>query len=176
MKSYSQAKQDLFVLEVLKNKRNGSFLDIGCSHPINISNTFLLESEFDWRGISIDIDNTFSQEWKQRKKSKFINEDALSLNYKNILKEITSNNNIDYLSLDLEPASVTFECLKILPFDDYIFSVITYEHDSYRFGDIYQKQSTEFLTNLGYVLIEKDVTNEGYKFEDWYVHNSLISI
>ena len=42
--NYSQAAQDLFVLSCLSGKTNGTFLDLGCSHPTNINNTFLLES------------------------------------------------------------------------------------------------------------------------------------
>ena len=54
-KNYSQANQDMFVLMMLDGKRNGTFLEIGAHEPINISNTYLLEKDFDWNGISIDI-------------------------------------------------------------------------------------------------------------------------
>ena len=40
MKSYSQAAQDLFVCSVLKNKYNGTFLEIGSNHPITHNNTY----------------------------------------------------------------------------------------------------------------------------------------
>jgi hypothetical protein len=174
MKSYSQAKQDLFVLEVLKNKRNGLFLDIGCGHPNNINNTFLLESEFDWSGVCVDVDESLTEKWEQRKKSKFINNNALTLDYEHIIKQMTDDNIIDYLSLDLEPASITFECLQKIPFDKYIFSVITYEHDYYRFGDAYRTPSRNFLINLNYVIVNQDVGDDGQSFEDWYIHKSLL--
>ena len=38
-----QAQQDKFVLNVLNEKKNGYFLEIGSNHPININNTYLLE-------------------------------------------------------------------------------------------------------------------------------------
>ena len=174
MKSYSQAKQDLFVLEVLKNKRNGLFLDIGCGDPTDISNTFLLESEFDWSGVCVDVNESLAKKWEQRKKSKFINNDALTLDYEHILKNITNDNIIDYLSMDLEPASITFECLLKIPFDKYNFSVITYEHDHYRFGDAYRTSSRNFLLNLNYVMVRPDVGGNGLSFEDWYIHKSLL--
>jgi len=55
MAFYSQARQDEFVTQVLKNKRNGFFIDIGCSDPVNINNSFHLETDLDWNGICIDI-------------------------------------------------------------------------------------------------------------------------
>ena len=39
--TYSQACQDLFVLEMLSNKSNGFYFEIGASHPIESSNTYL---------------------------------------------------------------------------------------------------------------------------------------
>lgn len=53
MLSYSQLGQDLWVLEVFKNKSNGYFLDIGCGHWKNLSNTLLLEQN-GWTGLGID--------------------------------------------------------------------------------------------------------------------------
>ena len=36
-----QALQDKFVLNVLKNKKNGTFLDMGAHEPIHINNTYI---------------------------------------------------------------------------------------------------------------------------------------
>jgi len=59
MKSYSQYSQDLVVLELLKFKQNGYFLDIGCSHPIKFSNTYVLEKNYNWNGLCVDaVDHT----------------------------------------------------------------------------------------------------------------------
>ena len=38
----SQAEQDKFVLQVLKEKKNGYFLEIGSNHPVNINNSYIL--------------------------------------------------------------------------------------------------------------------------------------
>jgi FkbM family methyltransferase len=51
LNSYSQLFQDLFVLFVLKSKRNGFFVEFGATDGISLSNTYLLEREFRWRGI-----------------------------------------------------------------------------------------------------------------------------
>ena len=59
MKSmYSQLNQDLWVLSTLNNKRNGVFLDIGAFDGVNLSNTYLLESQYGWKGICIEANET----------------------------------------------------------------------------------------------------------------------
>jgi FkbM family methyltransferase len=54
MKSYSQIGQDLAVLEYYKNKKNGYFVEVGASDGVSLSNTYLLEKEFDWKGICVE--------------------------------------------------------------------------------------------------------------------------
>jgi len=50
-KNYSQVYQDMFVLSMLDGKKNGTYLEIGASDPIVDNNTYLLETEFGWKGI-----------------------------------------------------------------------------------------------------------------------------
>ena len=47
---------DVFVLENLGRKRNGSYLEIGAGWYQKINNTFVLEKFYGWKGLSIDID------------------------------------------------------------------------------------------------------------------------
>lgn len=49
--SSAQIFQDLFVLEALKDKREGFFVEFGATNGRDISNTWLLEREYAWRGI-----------------------------------------------------------------------------------------------------------------------------
>ena len=51
IKSYSQIGQDLEVLKFYNNKRNGFFVEIGASDGIELSNTYLLETMYDWKGV-----------------------------------------------------------------------------------------------------------------------------
>ena len=50
-KSKSQLRQDLFVLSELDFKKNGFFVEFGATNGIDLSNTYLLETEFQWNGI-----------------------------------------------------------------------------------------------------------------------------
>ena len=50
-KSKSQLKQDLFVLLETNFKKNGFFVEFGATNGIDLSNTYLLETEFNWKGI-----------------------------------------------------------------------------------------------------------------------------
>jgi hypothetical protein len=79
--NYSQAAQDLFVLSCLSGKTNGTFLDLGCSHPTNINNTFLLEKDFNWSGLSIDIDESLTSQYPSHRNTKAIPRDCTKLDF-----------------------------------------------------------------------------------------------
>ena len=55
--SYSQAGEDIFINSYFKNINNGTYIDIGCFHPIMHSNTARLYDR-GWKGINIDINQT----------------------------------------------------------------------------------------------------------------------
>lgn len=50
-KSKSQLRQDIFVLYELNFKRQGYFVEFGATNGIDLSNTYLLETEYGWTGI-----------------------------------------------------------------------------------------------------------------------------
>ena len=47
-------KEDLNILNFFKSKKNGFYVDVGCFHPLDRNNTYLLYLN-NWRGINIDI-------------------------------------------------------------------------------------------------------------------------
>ena len=53
-KSYSMLGEDLVVNNFFKNKTNGTYIDVGCYHPIDGNNTHLLFKN-GWNGINIDL-------------------------------------------------------------------------------------------------------------------------
>jgi FkbM family methyltransferase len=50
-KAHAQLFQDLLVLYLLEEKRDGYFVEFGAADGLELSNTFLLENEYGWRGI-----------------------------------------------------------------------------------------------------------------------------
>ena len=49
--SKSQLDQDLFVAYAFQGKRGGFFVEFGATNGVELSNTFMLESQFNWQGI-----------------------------------------------------------------------------------------------------------------------------
>lgn len=173
--NYSQILQDIFVLSVLDGKESGTYLEIGSGDPYYGNNTYLLENNFGWAGISIEIDQNLCNKYTDRKNT-VLCKNALEVDYNEILSNLTTSTSIDYLQLDCDPPEVTYNILQKIPFDKYKFAVITYEHDY--FIDItrsYRDRSREYLKSNGYMLLVNDLSPEGMcNFEDWWVHPDLI--
>jgi hypothetical protein len=178
-----QAEQDKFILNVLKEKNNGYFLEIGSNHPININNTYLLETNYKWKGIMIEYDISFLPLYQiYRPNSIHVINDATIIDYKSIF----INNNMplyfDYLQIDLEVNNgSTLKTLQKLDneiFGTYKFATITFEHDIYRgnFDDTRLK-SRDIFKKRGYVCVFEDINNGiDYPYEDWYVHPDLVDM
>jgi hypothetical protein len=176
MNFYSQIGQDKLVLKYLKNKKNGTFVDIGCGFPKHINNTYLLESEFNWYGISVDLIKYTEQDgsvWDDCRNTKLILNNALEIDYSGLFKENSLPFNIDYLTMDLEPPDLSLQCLYKIPFDEYTFNIITFEVDKNREGDEKRiNESREFLKTKGYTLIGSLCSGQ----DDVYLHNSIIDL
>lgn len=171
---FSQAGQDLFVLAMLNNKRKGYYLEIGGGDPFESNNTFLLESVFDWNGLSIEYDQNLVSRYRKLRNNISVRADATSFDYLNQMNLLNFPTQIDYLSVDIDPAANTLTALMNCPFDTYRFSVITFEHDAYSNGDKYANLSRKFLTERDYVLVSKNVKCFDRIFEDWWVDPSII--
>ena len=175
-RNFSQVYQDLFVLAALDGKKNGTYLEIGSAHSFHNSNTALLEKEFGWTGVGIEMKRELVNMHETERKNKVLCENALKINYEELLNNNFSNDIIDYLQIDIEPCKNTFEALLLIPFDKYKFRVITYEHDHY--VDItrsFRDKSRRYLNSMGYTLIFNDISpHEDCSFEDWWVHKDLI--
>ena len=86
-KSYSQYGEDLIIDSFFKHHapiKSGNYLDIGCYHPVGISNTYLLHRR-GWQGLVVDIDDYKLELFKRRRgrnievlKGAISSEDSLS--------------------------------------------------------------------------------------------------
>ena len=173
--NWSQSMQDMFVLSMLDGKKSGVYVEIGADQPRVISNTYLLEKDFDWSGISFELDADKVAFFNTIRKNKCLCEDATLYDYKSLFQKSNYPKQIDYLQLDIDPAEGTLNALKVLPLDDYRFSVITYETDVYSSGADIQDEQIEILESHGYQLVAKNVKCEGNPYEDWWVDPAIVS-
>jgi hypothetical protein len=180
-----QAEQDKFVLNILKEKKNGYFLEIGSNHPININNSYLLETKYNWKGIMVEYDSNFLPLYEEhRPNSVHIINDATEIDYKKLFEENNMPLSIDYLQIDLEVNNgSTIKTLQKLDneiFDTYKFATITFEHDIYHtyntnFANT-QLESRNIFKKRGYVCVFENINNLGNPYEDWYVHPDLVDM
>ena len=173
--NWSQSMQDMFVLSMLDGKRNGVYVEIGADQPRVISNSYLLEKDFDWAGVSFELDGNKVIYFNSIRRNKCLCEDATTYDYKFLFEDRNFPKQIDYLQLDIEPAEGTLAALKALPLDDYRFSVITYETDVYSAGADIQDEQIEILESHGYQLVAKNVKCEGNPYEDWWIDPAIVS-
>jgi len=56
-RSYSFNSVDVVIDYLLKDIKNGIYIDVGCNHPIKYNNTYILHKR-GWSGINIDLDKS----------------------------------------------------------------------------------------------------------------------
>lgn len=180
--NYSQAKQDEFIQAVLHGKKNGWWLELGGNDPVQISNTYALETRFGWRGITVEMDKKWLPKYQAQRPGMFpVISDARLVDYVDKMSEVGMPEEIDYLQIDLEPSNrSTLTCLEILDrlvMDDHHFNVVTFEHDIYS-GNHYNTRlaSREIFASRGYIRLFSNVLCNAtrFPFEDWYVHPSVM--
>ena len=175
--SNSQAGQESFVLNSLKEKRGGFYLEIGGYHSKNDSNTYLLETQYDWKGIALEIDKERSDEYNLNRSNICLNVDATNFDYLKYFEENNFPKTIDYLQVDIEPAYQSLKALESLPLDKYRFSVITFEHDIYfdPKNSLIKEKAKELLASFNYTLAVENVEVYGKIFEDWWLDLNTIN-
>lgn len=174
--NYSEAYQDMFVLSMLDGKRYGTYLEIGAGNSFYGSNTALLEQGFDWQGIGLDIDEGFVEMHGKERKNHCYLRDATTTNYRALLESQGFGDIIDYLQIDVDPAEISYKVLLTIPFEEYKFRVITFEHDHYiDQNNLWREKARMYLEAHGYILIADNISpDDNRPYEDWYVHPNLI--
>jgi hypothetical protein len=179
-KNHSDTYQDLMAISLANGKRNGTYLEIGSSHPYKGNNTALLEEVFEWRGVSVDINQKLVEEFNSVRKNKSILHDATTLNYAQVLEAMSFPADIDYLQLDCESSKVTYEALQKIPFDKYQFAFVTFNHDFYNDDRApYRDWSRSYLIDKGYIPVVNDVSissDKSKSYEDWWIHPDLVDL
>lgn len=201
-KSYSQLKQDLIVLDFYKNKKNGYFVDIGAHDGISLSNSYLLEREFGWKGICVEpIPKIYERLKKNRKETTttvnkgVYNTDGTILDFlldsETMFSGISEDVDMKKLS-KYEKINIETITLNKLLKDSNAPSFIEYlsldtEGSEYKILEAFDFSKYRFgLIHLEHNYIEGNrkkirdlLTSKGYKylrennFDDEYVHESL---
>lgn len=194
MNNNSKSYQDIFVLNALDYKNNGTFVELGAREcPISYgNNTLLLEKNFNWEGISFNIpkynENTYI--YNRPKTISILNKNINEINILESLENKFINKNIDYLQIETEIVDKsTYNILNYLDknvFNKYKFGVITFRHDIYN-GDYYNTRNVgrDILKKHGYIPVFQDIKLPKGNYvqpkqyivaEDWYVKSELVNM
>lgn len=178
-KKHSMSYQDEFAYRLIGNK--GTYIEIGGHDPIRHSNTYNLEVYKRWQGFSIELDKTHKIAWENcnERKNKIYWDNALTFNYLDALNQLNLPTKINYLSIDIEPASNTFEALTIIINQNIEFDIITFEHDIYREEENFDLKSRDFLGSKGYkvavenVYFKKKLKSNPRIYETWFINSKF---
>ena len=177
IKNNSQVYQDMFTLTMLDGKRDGFFVEIGGGQPFWGNNTAMLERDFGWTGISIEMDEGLAELYsEERPNVDQYCEDALTFDWSVLHQKNLKDNVIDYLQFDIDPPVNTYQSLLNFPLDEFPARVITFEHDYYADEHRrYRPESRRYLLSKGYVLVAGNISPDGKcTFEDWWVNPDLV--
>jgi hypothetical protein len=178
--THSMTDQERFVIDILKQKRNGHYVELGAAHYSNGNNTYLLEKEYDWKGVSFEVVDSMKNEFNENRTNPCMG-DALSFNYVEHFEKNNFPKQIDFLQVDIDAgydlngrpvgnAHWSLQGLIAVPLNTYRFTLITFEHDAnmyWRNSSIRDAQR-EILDSMGYSLVNRSF------HEDWWVDTSVI--
>jgi hypothetical protein len=175
----SQAYQDLFAQQINKKVNgNKTYIEIGANYPVKRSNTYNLEVNDKWTGLSVELNERYKRAWdKSTERSNSIRWcDAISLNYIDAIKQLNLPTHITYLSCDIEPVENTFKALQAVIGQGIKFDCITFEHDYYRSETDYREVVDNYLQSAGYKIAVHNVyfnDDPNLLFETWYVNQDI---
>lgn len=179
---FSKSDQENFVINILKKKKNGYYVELGANDPIEGSNTYYLENMFGWTGVSFEILEKFQKMHEGVRSNPCLLEDARTFDYKKYFEENNFPKQIDFLQIDIDEnfnnlgkqtgdKHSSLHGLIQLPLNEYRFTIITYEHEAL---NDFKKNSErdaqrEILNSYGYVLLVRNW------HDDWWVDPNVIS-
>lgn len=170
-KPEAQAGQDRFALAIC-DKPDGTFVDIGCAHPIVLNNTIALE-RIGWIGVLLEGNPVYVDECRALRRSPLFQADARTFDWGPPLSGFADP--IDFASIDVDENS--FEAFRtLLATSRRRFRVVTIEHDFYSRGDRIRIPIRALAKENGYELIAADVVDHDLMFEDWFVIPELVDM
>ena len=181
---FSKEGQDLFANFFINDFRSKYFLDLGCSHPKNGNNTYMLENQ-GWSGLIVDNRPDLFDLYKQTNRNCICKladlTDAIQLN--DVCDTFIENfgNHIDYISFDVDAA--TIKVVENFPFEKLTFGIMTFEHDVYHLNSTNKKREAMLERLAPFSSYKRLVTDIGFKatlsgntilrvHEDWWYNAS----
>jgi len=148
-----------------RDKREGYYVEIGAGHYQNGNNTYVLEKEYGWKGVSIDNSEKLVEIFNQNRSNPCILGDGTTFDWDTYFKENNFPETIDFLSIDID--SITHKYANLLallnlPITRKRFNVIAIEHAAgihYELEEC-QKLQRSILVNLGYSLVVRGHTDD----------------
>jgi FkbM family methyltransferase len=195
MKSYNQAGQEVWVREILNNKNNGFFVDVGAYDGVESSNTYFLEKELLWDGLCIEANPNFYANLIKNRSCKTTNKAVMPYSgfcvfngintypsqngsaYNSVSCDLLDSiltlakcpSSIDYMSLDIEGHE--YNVLASFPFSKWDVNLFTIEHNSYLVGPTQKNLIYHLMSSKGYTRVVEDVKCPTGPYEDWYKKN-----
>lgn len=99
--SKSQLRQDLFVLNHLNFKKNGFFVEFGATNGVDLSNSFILEKTFEWKGILAEPARIWHEQLRVNRNATIVDRCVWS----------ESNKKIEFREVDIPELSTTSQYL-----------------------------------------------------------------
>jgi len=193
----SQAGQDLWAYgEAFNEKKFGYFLDIGAHDGISMSNTYLMESKYFWRGICIEADPTTFEKLKKNRSTVCVNvcldkEEGevsfVSNSYRGGIVDQDVDNKeagtkwtitlrtkplISVLKEHCAPKTIDYMSIDVEGAEERILS--RFDFNEYRFLCITIERPTDLLRDLlkshGYILL-KDIPG----LDCFYIHQTFLA-
>lgn len=174
--------QEDFIIKILNGKKNGTYVELGAFHSSNRSNTYLLEKDYGWQGVSFEIVENLRNEFNENRSNPCMG-DALDFNYISYFEENNFPKQIDYLQIDIDSGYTldgrpditpytSLHGLLSIPLNTYRFTIIQFEHDAnmYWRNISIRNVQREILDSFGYSLVVRTES------EDWWVDPKVIDL
>lgn len=175
----SQCNQDAFAYQI--GKDNGTYIEIGGWRPKHKSNTYALETFYNWRGFTLELNKEkhFDIWNKSNRTNPIYWEDAITFDYASALNNLKLSNHITYLQCDIEPPKNTFKALQQVINQGITFDCCTFEHEEHRYGKEWLNKVEDLMVQNGYKVAVYNVSTYHRKlkiwkhFETWFVKDTI---
>ncbi len=152
------------------------YLELGVGDWYNGNNSYSLETEHGWDGISVDYEDKYVDGFNKNRKNKCLKYDATKINYHDFFKENEIPDRVDYLQIDLHgnhqkgkkavnDVEKPLKTLVSLPLNHNRFSVITFDFGNLNHFNNWSIRDAQrqVLSSFGYYLLVDKF------YEDWWI-------